>query len=672
MIRSLLFPIALSGAVCVSSAAEAPNFEDDVLPIFKEHCNGCHNPDKQKADLDLTTYAGALKGSSGGEVIKAGVPDTSWLYESITHAEDVEPMPPKKPKITDAQIEVIHRWIAGGLLEAKGGKTKLRNLSFDLSAGSMERPDNPARPTNLPEVPLSETRTAPPILALASSPWANLIAVSGHEQILLYGELPAAAEADGFEPVAQDELLWRENFEGETDSLDGVIGKAWQAKGHRKLESLPRDFLNRNGAFTFSAWIRPDADMKSEILFGRGSFAIFLEKARHGWKLRSVTRSKTNKIGYFGRQGEFPGEGWQHIAVTCDGKEWVFYYGGKEISRQAIKGDQAGFLDDGHPCFIAGDGVHEDRQYRGGFDDVRIYKRALSPEEVGAIYGNATTSMGHLGTLPFPEGDVHDLRFSRNGGLLIAAGGRGAYSGKVAVFDVRTGERKATLADEQDIVLSADISSDHRLVAIGTPAKKVKIFSAENGKLLKVIDKHTDWVTAVRFSPNGRMLASGDRNGGIHVWESKNAGIVYSLDEHKVRITGLSWRADGQVLASAGDDGKFVLWDMKDGWPTRTASPHAVKKEPSRHTRQTGILDIRFARNGKFLTVGRDRTLRWWETDGKSLGQISGLTSLPTQAAFDPEGRFLVSGDFAGGLHLWDLQTKTRVQSIPRPEGSGK
>ena len=471
--RFSILPSVLCAFVPLCEAAEPPNFEDDVLPIFKQHCNGCHNPDKRKADLDLTTYAGVVKGSSGGEVVKAGVPDTSWLFESITHADDVEPMPPKKPKIEAAQIEMIHKWIAGGLLEAEGGKSKLRRVSFDLAAGSMERPENPAMPMNLPELPLAKTRVAPPVLALASSPWTNLIAASGHRQVLLFGK--------------------------------------------------------REDAGPWSA----------------------------------------------------------------------------------------------------------------------------------------------LGILPFPEGDVHDLRFSRNGDLLLAAGGRGAHSGKVAVFDVRTGERKATIADEQDIVLSADISADHRFVAIGTPGKKVKIFSAGNGQLLHTIGKHTDWVTEVRFSPDGKMLATGDRNGGIHVWESENAAIVYTLDEHKVCITGLSWRADGQLLASAAEDGKFVLWDMKDGWPTRTASPHSVKQEPSRYTRHTGILDIRFARDGRFLTVGRDRSLRWWQTDGTALGTIPDLKSLPTQATCSSEGRFFFSGDMAGNLHVWDPGSKSMLQTIrPRQTGS--
>ena len=72
MTRTLLSLLLVASLV---NAAEPPNYEDHILPIFKEHCNGCHNPDKFKADLDLTTYGGVLKGSSGGEVVKAGIPE---------------------------------------------------------------------------------------------------------------------------------------------------------------------------------------------------------------------------------------------------------------------------------------------------------------------------------------------------------------------------------------------------------------------------------------------------------------------------------------------------------------------------------------------------------------------------------------------------------------------
>ncbi|MEM9237903.1 MAG: LamG-like jellyroll fold domain-containing protein, partial [Verrucomicrobiota bacterium] len=621
MPRRLTLLLSLLGASIV--AGSSPNFEEHVLPIFEEHCNGCHNPDKFKADLDLTTYAGMLAGSSGGEVVKAGVPDTSLIYETISHAEDVEPMPPKKPKLPDREIELIHQWIAGGLIEAAGGKSKLREVAYDLAAGSSDRPEDPALPVGLPAVELARTGIRPPILALAASPWADLIAVSGHEQILLYGQEPAALESEGFEPIVTDAMVLQRDFDDEEEP--GQVGNAWMVDDHRPLEEIPTDLLSKNGAFSFSAWIKPEEGSNNGTIFGRYNFTIFLEKTRGGWRARVMNRSVDNKIAFFGRSGEIPSGSWQHLAVTCDGKEWAFYYGGKEVVRQAIPDEHVGFHENDRPFFLAGDGHHADRRYRGGLDEIRVYRRALSSAEVADIFRNANPTMEHVGTLPFPEGDVHDLRFSRNGELIVAAGGRGSRSGKVALFDVRTGERRATIGGEQDIVLSADISADHRFVAIGTPAKKVKIFSTKDGKMLHSIDKHTEWVTAVRFSPDGRLLATGDRNGGIHVWESENAGIVYTLNEHKVRINGLSWRADGKVLASAAEDGKFVLWDMKDGWPMRTASPHAVKREPSRYSRQTGTLDIAFARDGRFVTAGRDRTVRWWSADGTSLGEVREL-----------------------------------------------
>ena len=92
-VSRLFYAVLLPLLLPTTLPADSPNFEDHVLPIFRQHCTGCHNPDRNTADLDLTTYRGVLKGSSGGPVVKAGVPDTSSLYEAITHADGVKAMP---------------------------------------------------------------------------------------------------------------------------------------------------------------------------------------------------------------------------------------------------------------------------------------------------------------------------------------------------------------------------------------------------------------------------------------------------------------------------------------------------------------------------------------------------------------------------------------------------
>lgn len=641
------FLMLIFGLVTLKAASGAPNFEDDVYPVFKKHCLSCHSADKKKADLDLSTVKSIQTGSSGGDIVKAGSPDTSVLFMVMDHHEDFEPMPPRKPKVPDEDLKVVHAWIAGGLIESAGGVSQLRKMNFDLSAGSAQKPVDPAVPVNLPPVPVADTVSPAPIVAMAASPWADVIAASGHEQILLYGKKRAARLEADFVPVADADLLSRKG-------VDGAIRFEGESL---LLDEIPGDFLDGGSGFTISMWIKPDPTMKTQPIFGRESFRLFLEASKTGWKIRGMNRDEANGIVYTGRADGVPRGESTLVTVTCDGKNWEYFYSGKSVIKQPVPETQPGFLKKSKPLFLGGNGIAgPEAGFHGEIEDFRFYRKVLSATEVRGIFQNAQSSFSHIGTLPFPEGAVHDLRFSRNGELLVAAGGKGAYSGKVVIFDVKTGERKAVLGDEQDIVLSADITADHRFVAMGTPANLVKIYSTQSGELLHRIKKHTDWVSTVRFSPDGSQLASGDRNGGIHVWETATGGIVYTLDEHKVKVTALSWRPDGGILASGGEDGKFVLWDMKDGWAIRSAEAHS-EKSLSRYTRTTGVLDLDFAKDGRILTAGRDRSLKLWNPDGSKSAEYSGLNELPIKAVFSGDGHHIFSGNLDGSLWIWDTKT---------------
>ncbi len=451
-------------ALLLSLSASAVTFED-LRPVLKDSCLNCHNPDKKKADLDLSTFEGIMAGGSGGEVVKAGAPDSSSLYLSVIHDDDWEAMPPKKAKLSDEKIALFKAWIADGLIESEGGSSKLRKVEFNVSAGSANKPAGlPPMPNSELKIPTPSPINPPSVNTMASSPWAPLVAISGQEEILL--------------------------FNSETQN-------------------------------------------------------------------------------------------------------W-------------------------------------------------------------------------LGALPFPEGTIHSLKFSRNGTLLLAAGGRGAHSGKVIIFDIKTGERIAEIGDEQDAVLAADLSADHRFVALGGPNKLIKIFELKTGKQLHRIKKHTDWITAISFSPTGNQLATADRNGGIHIWEGDTGAIVYSLTEHKVKVTALDWRADAKMLASAAEDGKFVLWDMTDGWPAKVVDAHVAKSQ-TRYTRTTGILDLRWSRNGDILTTGRDRSLKLWKADGAKLKTLPSIGTLPTSAILDSANEMILSGTLDGSLVLIPLADPAKKVSARLP-----
>src|SRR5437870_11231313 len=74
-------------------AQEKITYQDHVLPLIENNCGKCHNPDKKKADLDLTTYSGVMKGSGSGQVVVSGNLDGSKLWRAITQGEEPT-MPP--------------------------------------------------------------------------------------------------------------------------------------------------------------------------------------------------------------------------------------------------------------------------------------------------------------------------------------------------------------------------------------------------------------------------------------------------------------------------------------------------------------------------------------------------------------------------------------------------
>jgi WD40 repeat protein len=288
---------------------------------------------------------------------------------------------------------------------------------------------------------------------------------------------------------------------------------------------------------------------------------------------------------------------------------------------------------------------------------------AASPRApVGAASGYAAIDLfdpatrSPLGAIEFPEGEPLVLAFSRSGRLLLAAGGKPVQSGAVVLFDVATGKRLASVGDEADAIIAADISPDEKLVAIGCTSRKVKLHSTEDGSLKATIDKHTDWVTAVAFSPDGKYLATGDRIGNIHLWDGSSGGVILPLSEHKQAVRALSWRSDSGVVASCGEDGKVVWWDVRDGWP--------LMNKPDAHP--GGALDCRFGPQGELATCGRDGLVKLWSADGRETTKFSigddtpadatppaGVKLLPTRVVISADGATVLAGDTAGRLHGW-------------------
>ncbi len=91
-------------------------YKDVVGRILDNNCVSCHNPNKQKGDLLMTSLDELLKGGEVGNTIVLGNPEESEIIRRLhLPFDDEEHMPPdgKKP-LDETEIRILERWIALG------------------------------------------------------------------------------------------------------------------------------------------------------------------------------------------------------------------------------------------------------------------------------------------------------------------------------------------------------------------------------------------------------------------------------------------------------------------------------------------------------------------------------------------------------------------------------
>ena len=111
-------PLILWLTVASACFAAPVDFNRDVQPILSENCYHCHGPDAgaRKADLRLDTKEGAYRTKDDITPVKPGDSAGSDAIVRIFSSEKDEVMPPPKSnrKLTEAQKEMLKRWVDEG------------------------------------------------------------------------------------------------------------------------------------------------------------------------------------------------------------------------------------------------------------------------------------------------------------------------------------------------------------------------------------------------------------------------------------------------------------------------------------------------------------------------------------------------------------------------------
>lgn len=118
-VARLALALGWIGSSCLGSGSalsddRAIDFVRDVQPILANHCWSCHGPDEagRQADLRLDLREAAIASQS---IVPGKSADSKVIHRiHETDPERVMPPPETKKPITDAQREILQRWIDGG------------------------------------------------------------------------------------------------------------------------------------------------------------------------------------------------------------------------------------------------------------------------------------------------------------------------------------------------------------------------------------------------------------------------------------------------------------------------------------------------------------------------------------------------------------------------------
>lgn len=188
----LVVVLSLLAGSAGAIADDKVTYTDHVRPVFANRCLNCHNAEKHKGGLDLSTYGGALTGSSGGKIVNPGEADGSTLFGVVSHTREPK-MPPSGTKIADAEIELIRKWIADGCLETRDSKPAVAAVAPALALNSSAQPAaERLLGVGLPLGPIVESERAGGVVALAMHPTSPLVALGGQKQVLVYNSDSAA------------------------------------------------------------------------------------------------------------------------------------------------------------------------------------------------------------------------------------------------------------------------------------------------------------------------------------------------------------------------------------------------------------------------------------------------------------------------------------------------
>lgn len=214
------------------------------------------------------------------------------------------------------------------------------------------------------------------------------------------------------------------------------------------------------------------------------------------------------------------------------------------------------------------------------------------------------------------------------------------------LWDLATGEKKATWDHGMFDARSLAWSADGKLVASGGIDRKARVWEVETGKTIASFECE-DEVGAIAFSPDAKKVVTAALNGSVTVWSGGEAIAAWKAKGDDLFVI------DARVYLATPEG--LLAWDLETGKPVElfaeAGTIHRIAFSPDRRWAITS-------------GHGMIRTWDWKESKVLASWSLTIFGSYPDDVnaiAITADGARAATVSMWGGLALWNATTGARI-----------